>query len=309
MRKLFLNTFLGISLVSLAWFTYSIFGSSSMVNSEADKAAVSRTLFTPPETPRSLTLFGERMPLEYPDVYESFDREIFTNCYYHSSTIRMLKLAPRFVPLMKRILQREGIPTDFIYLAMAESALNPSAISPAGAVGIWQFLPRTGPEYGLEVNREVDERYHVEKATEAACRYFRKSYERFGSWTLVAAAFNAGNAGMSKQMERQKQSDYYDLLLNQETARYVFRIAALKVIMEDPVKFGFYIPKERQYAAWQTREVEVSTAISSFPDWCAEHHTNYKVLKILNPWLRQDNLENKTAKTYVIKLPKKGERI
>ncbi|MFV0365869.1 MAG: lytic transglycosylase domain-containing protein [Mangrovibacterium sp.] len=308
MKKLIHRTIYSVGFIVLTLGAYYSL-TSAIQKPEKEVVTVERTLFTPPPTPTELTLFREPMPLQHQDVFESFDREIFTNCYYHSSTIRILKLVPRFFPTITTILEEEGLPGDFLYLAVAESALDPSATSSAGAVGIWQFMKSTAPEYGLEVNNEVDERYHVEKATHAACRYFKKSYETFGDWTLVAAAFNAGNNGMMKQIERQHQTSYYNLLLNPETARYVFRIAALKVILEDPEKYGFHIPDEIQYQPWKTREVQIDGPIKSFPNWCAEQGITYKTLKILNPWLRQDYLTNKSGKTYTIKLPLEGERI
>ncbi|MFV0521453.1 MAG: lytic transglycosylase domain-containing protein [Mangrovibacterium sp.] len=308
MKKLFTNLLCIIGFLTIAVGIYAALGSNTIVTEQTDQQA-QQIIFTPPPTPTQLTLFGERMPLEYPDVFESFDREVFTNSYYHSSTIRILKLVPRFFPIIKPILKEEGVPEDFIYLAVAESALNPIAISPAGAAGFWQFMKKTAPEYGLEVNAEIDERYHIEKATRAACLYFKKSYERLGNWTAVAATFNAGTSGVMREMNRQKQDNYYNLLLNSETSRYVFRIAALKLIIENPIRYGFYIPDHAKYKPWKTRTIKVSTSIPNFPDWCSEHNTNYKILKTLNPWLRDVKLDNASGKTYTIKLPAKGERI
>ncbi len=310
MKKLILHSLYTIGVLTVAAGIYSILCSNSQSlpkDDELEKA--DRVLFTPPPTPEELTLFGERMPLEYGDVYESLDREIFTNCYYHSSTIRIVKSMPRYFPIIKPILEEEGVPTDFIYLSVAESALNPFAVSSAGAVGFWQFMKNTAPEYGLEVTNEVDERYHLEKSTRAACAYFKKSYQKLGSWTLVAASFNAGNSGVTREINRQKQKSYYDLWLNSETARYVFRIAALKTILENPVAYGFYIPEDMQYKPFETREVKVTNSIASFPDWCIEQGTNYKIFKTLNPWIRSDKLDNPTGKTYLIKLPISGKRI
>lgn len=311
-KKIILGFIYTIGFITILLMATQFLSSSTTVEEEENEDSIEkkeRVIFTPPNTPKKLVLFGERMPLEYNDVYESLDREVYTNCYYHSSTINILKLVPRFFPTIKAILKEEGIPEDFIYLAVAESRLSLTISSPAGAVGFWQFMKKTAPEYGLEVNNEVDERYHLEKSTRAACKYFKKSYTKFGSWTMVAASFNAGNTGISQQIERQKEDNYYNLLLNQETARYVFRIAALKLIIENPVKYGFNIPKYQQYKEWETRNITISNSISSFPDWCKENGTNYKILKILNPWLRDDKLENKLGKTYTIKLPLKGERI
>ncbi|MFV0291248.1 MAG: lytic transglycosylase domain-containing protein [Mangrovibacterium sp.] len=311
MHKLTLKIIYIVGFLTLTLGAYSFLSSSTQLNelSELADNKEKPVLFVPPNTPSELVIFREKMPLEYPDVYESFDREIFTNCYYHSSSIRILKLIPRYQPIIMPILEEEGVPGDFFYLAVAESALDPSAVSASGAVGLWQFMKQTAIEFGLEVNDDIDERYHAEKATRAACRYLKASYERFGSWTLVAAAYNAGNAGIERQITRQNQKNYYDLLLNSETARYVFRIAALKTILESPVNYGFSIPEDVQYKAWKTREIQVSGSIADLASWSEEQGTNYKILKTLNPWLRQINLANKLGKTYIIKLPLKGERI
>ena len=260
------------------------------------------------EVPDSLTFAGEKVPLEYFDVYESLDRELLVNSYFHSQTLRFMKLAPRFFSIIEPILEADSIPEDFKYLALAESGFNPKAVSPAGAVGFWQFMKGTARDYGLEVSGEVDERYHIEKSTHAACAYLHESYKKYGSWTLVAATYNAGRNFVGRQLERQQETDYYDLLLGEETGRYVFRILALKLVMENPQKYGFDVQEDEQYSVWNTKTVSISGPVANFADFAQEHQTNYKILKMLNPWLRESYLTNKSGKTYGIKLPAEGFR-
>lgn len=260
------------------------------------------------EVPDSLTFAGEKVPLEYFDVYESLDRELLVNSYFHSQTLRFMKLAPRFFSIIEPILEADSIPEDFKYLALAESGFNPKAVSPAGAVGFWQFMKGTARDYGLEVSGEVDERYHIEKSTHAACAYLHESYKKYGSWTLVAATYNAGRSFVGRQLERQQETEYYDLLLGEETGRYVFRILALKLVMENPQKYGFDVQEDEQYSVWNTKTVSVSGPVANFADFAQEHQTNYKILKMLNPWLRESYLTNKSGKTYGIKLPAEGFR-
>ncbi|PTN07896.1 lytic transglycosylase domain-containing protein [Mangrovibacterium marinum] len=260
------------------------------------------------DVPSKLTFMGEPVPLEYFDVRESLDRELLVNANFHSQTLRFLKLAPRYMEIIKPILKADTVPEDFAYLALAESGFNEKALSPAGAVGFWQFMKGTATDYGLEINPQVDERYHLEKSTKAACEYLKDSYRRYGSWTLVAASYNAGRNHIDRQLERQKVSSYYDLLLGEETSRYVFRILALKLIMENPRKYGFDIRENEVYPRWRFNTVTLNGPVASFADFAKEHGTNYKILKMLNPWLRDDNLINSKRKTYTIKVPAEGFR-
>ncbi|MGE4586755.1 MAG: lytic transglycosylase domain-containing protein [Mangrovibacterium sp.] len=253
--------------------------------------------------PAQLSFAGEPVPLDYMDVYESLDRELMVNSYFHSQTLRLLKLAPRYFSVIEPLLKADTIPMDFKYLAVAESGFNLRALSPAGAAGIWQFLRGTAQDYGLEVNSEVDERYHMEKATRAACRYLKDSYRKYGNWTLVAASYNAGRNFMDRQIERQQQVDYYDLYLGEETGRYLFRILALKLILEDPEAYGFRVTEKETYPAWQTVALRISGPVPDFAAFAREHGTNYKILKMLNPWLRKNFLSNSGRKTYVLQLP------
>lgn len=261
------------------------------------------TKFKAVEIPESVLFAGEKMPLERFDIKESLDRELLSNVYFHSQTIRYIKLAPRYFPIIEPILKENGIPADFKYLAVAESGFNPSAVSSARAIGFWQFMKGTAQDYGLEVNTLVDERYHIEKSTYAACKYLLDSYEKFGSWTLVAASYNRGMTGIRKQMTRQKADDYYDLLLTTETARYVFRIVAIKLILEKPEQYNFVIADKEKYPVIKTKEIEITGKVDSFADFAKKHGTNYKILKYFNPWLRDNYLTNAKGKKYKIKIP------
>lgn len=252
--------------------------------------------------PDTLFLAGEEMPLDIFYVREALDRELSVNTYWHSSTLQLIKKSHRWFPLFDSILKANDIPSDFKYLAVIESGLS-NVISPANAVGYWQFLKGTAKEYGLEVNKEVDERYHIEKSTEAACKYFLKSYEKFGNWTLVAAAYNAGNRGVTKQLERQKSGSYYDLLLSDETSRYVYRIAAMKIIFENPESYGFYIDDIDIYPPIKTHTILINNKIEDLADFAKINRISYKILKYFNPWLRQNYLKNKKKKAYYIQIP------
>ena len=245
-------------------FSVQGFGDDGNIEDNGDDKQIVRS-FRPPD---SLFVAGERVPLENFDTRESFDRELNTNAYRHSSTILLIKRSHRYFPVIEPILARYGIPDDFKYIAVAESDLS-NVISPARATGFWQFMEDTGKEYGLEINREVDERYHLEKSTEAACRYFLKSYERFGNWTMVAASYNRGSTGIDKQIEIQGQNNYYDLLLPDETSRYIFRILSFKTIFSDPSEYGFDIPGEHMYPPLDYKTVVVDTTVTSFAEFAS----------------------------------------
>lgn len=252
--------------------------------------------------PEKIDFAGEPTPLHLYYVKEHLEWELTVNTYWHSSTLLNLKRSNRWFPVIEPILTEYNIPEDFKYLCLIESGFQ-NVISPAGAVGFWQFMKGTARDYGLEVSTEVDERYHVEKATIAACKYFNKAYEKYQNWTLVAAAYNAGNRGIDRQIERQKETDYYNLLLSEETERYVFRILALKSIITDPEAYGFSMEEKDYYKAIPYETLEVKTAISSWADFAKSHQINYRILKEFNPWLRQVDLKNRKQKTYLIKIP------
>ena len=255
--------------------------------------------------PESVDFAGENAPLQITDVKERLDRELIVNANLHGSTILILKRANRVFPIIEPILKKNGIPDDFKYLAVIESALI-NAVSPSGAKGVWQFMPDTAKERGMEVNETVDERYNLEKSTEAACKYLIDAKNKLGSWTLAAASYNGGMNGVTKQIEIQKVSNYYDLLLTDETSRYVFRILALKEIMKNPSLYGFNIQNESLYENIPTKKLEVDSTITDLATFAKGQGINYKLLKIYNPWLRDKKLENKFKKTYQIEIPLKG---
>lgn len=253
------------------------------------------------DLPAELSFAGEMVPLDYFDIRESLDRELISNMYFHSQSIRYIKLANRYFPEIEKILLENNIPVDFKYLAIAESGLE-NVVSPAGAVGFWQITKGTGFDYGLEINEEIDERYHLEKATKVACDYLQESFDKYGSWTMAAASYNAGRRGIDRQIDRQKQENYYDLLLNDETSRYIFRILAFKLILENPSDYGFKLSTMDLYQAVEYDTVLVNGPVTDFADFASEHNTNYKLLKFMNPWLRENKLTNSKSKSYVIKI-------
>ncbi len=259
------------------------------------------------DLPSNVSFAGEQVPLRNFDVLEAFDREMLVNTYYQSQTLLFIKKANRFLPQVEPILKQEGIPNDFKYLPFIESGYsNPT--SPAGAVGYWQFMKGTAKEYGLEVNSIIDERYNLDKATRAACKYLKDSYDLYGDWALAAASYNMGRGKLSKELKRQKVASYYDLLLNAETSRYMFRLLAVKTILENPEDYGFNYRHKDLYENIPTYTVTVDTAITHFADFAKLHGINYKVLKIFNPWIRNHYLPNKTSKEYNIRIPKEGWR-
>lgn len=258
--------------------------------------------------PESVSFAGEAMPLQNFDTRESLDRELNATAYRHGSTLLTIKRAGRYFPEIERILRENGIPDDFKYLACAESDLS-NVVSPAGATGFWQIMESTGKELGMTINKEIDDRYSLEQSTLFACRYFRKAFEKYGSWTMAAASYNNGFNGLDEQVNIQKETDYYNLLLNEETARYIFRIAALKLVISDPAKYGFKIGADDLYKPVPYTEVKVDTTVASFEQFARYFGTNYKMLKYLNPWLRKPFLTNNNRVKYTIRVPEKDARI
>jgi hypothetical protein len=248
---------------------------------------------------------GEQVPTYMADVQERLDKEMITNMNYHTNTTLVIKRANKVFPVLEPILAKYGIPDDFKYLAVIESSLV-NAVSPAGARGVWQFMPLTAKEKGMEISDQVDERYHLEKATEAACKYFIAAKEKFGSWTLAAASYNGGIGGIKNKMEEQQVDNYYDLLLTEETSRYVFRILALKEIMKNADNYGFSIPKEALYYPIATKKIVVDSTITNLAQFAKSQGVNYKILKLHNPWLRDKMLLNTTGKKYEIEIPTTG---
>ncbi|MBN2174297.1 MAG: lytic transglycosylase domain-containing protein [Bacteroidales bacterium] len=260
-------------------------------------------IFTP-EIPTHASFADEKAPLDHLLVREKLDREFLVNTYWHTSTILLIKRANRWFPVIEPILKKNNIPDDFKYLALIESGLT-NVVSPKGATGFWQFMEDTAKEYGLEVNDNVDERYNVEKSTEAACRYLQDVFEEYKSWTLVAAAYNAGNRRIAESLEKQKTNNYYDLHLNEETARYVFRILSIKTIYENPTRYGFYLRESDLYPVIPSEIIEVDYSLPDLGSFASEHQINYQILKEFNPWLRSGQLPAKAGKTYRIKIPEK----
>lgn len=303
---------LTISLIIVAVFTAAYFLTSSSLffnNDDQDKAyreAFSRhyKMFAV-EVPTQLDFAGEAVPVDHYYVRESLDRELLVNSYWHSNTIMMVKRAYRWYPVIQPILKKNNVPDDFFFLCMIESGLE-QVVSPAGAAGFWQFLKGTGTSYGLEISTEVDERYHVEKSTEAACRYLKNAYAKFNSWTLAAASYNMGVEGLNAQLSMQKSRSYYDLQLNKETQRYIYRILAVKTIFYQPVRYGYYLRKKDLYPPIPIQTVQTDSTIVDFADFCAEHKISYRLLKEMNPWLLKNSLTNTARKTYNISLPRDG---
>lgn len=283
-----------------------VLASGMFVHAVSDDKAVNSAAATKEHYfPTEIDFAGEKTPLNIADVRERFDRELLVNANLDATTLIIIKRANRAFPVIEPILKRYGVPDDFKYLAVIESGLV-NAVSPAGARGIWQFMPATGKEFALEVNDIVDERYHLEKSTEAACKYLLKAKEKFGSWTLAAASYNGGVSGVNNQISFQGVENYYDLLLTEETSRYVFRILALKEIMSNPQQYNFNVLESEKYPVIPTKTVEVTTSIPDLAVFAKEQGINYKILKIHNPWLRDRKLDNKTGKKYIIEIPLKG---
>ena len=261
--------------------------------------------YSSPQVPETVMFCGKEIDLTRFDRYERMDRELLAFTYMHSTSIQMIKKANRYFPIVEPILKENGIPDDFKYLMAIESNCNPLARSVAGAAGLWQFMQTTGREYGLEVNKNVDERYHVEKATRAACKYLKDAYAKYNDWVAVAAAYNAGQARIASQLTQQGVDDMLDLHLVEETSRYVYRIIAAKIMFSDPTKFGFYLKASDLYIPIPYKEVEVTTGILNLASWAKEQGTTYALLRNLNPWLRDTSLQNVSKRTYILRIPVK----
>ncbi|MCS6980601.1 MAG: lytic transglycosylase domain-containing protein [Flavobacteriales bacterium] len=276
---------------------------TSTYHNEEIKSPVScRYCVNSPELMDQINFAGEPVPLADYEVRERLEREILENTFRHAKTLLILKKAGRYFPVIEKILSEEGVPDDFKYLCVIESELS-NVVSPAGAAGFWQFLKSTALEYGLEVNDEVDERYHLEKATRAACRFLKDARSRLGSWTNAAASYNMGMGGFQVKQSEQKQSSYYNLYLNQETSRYVFRILALKYIMKFPAYFNFDIQENQLFPPIPLKEVEVDSAVTSWIEFALAQGTTYKHLLEANPWIRKPYLRNPKRKKYKVLIP------
>ncbi len=308
--KILQNQFFKIASVSLIWASLLVAG-FHFWQPETDEQTETRVMYENPEpknvvvtyqAPEQMYFAGEKVPLHIPDVRERLDREMHVNLYFHSNTILMLKRAQRWLPTIGEILKKNGIPEDFKYLSLIESSLE-NAISYRGAVGFWQLMEGTAKELGLTVNNEVDERYNPIKSTEVACEYLKRSYRKFGNWTNVAASYNIGIYGLQRRLDEQKEDSYYDLLLNSETSRYVFRILAVKEIIENDSYYGYKFPASHLYNEEPVKKVVVTETQSSLVDFAHEQGINYKLLKRHNPWLRTDRLTVRKGKSYTIDIP------
>lgn len=299
-----LYLFIVISLINTALIVFYFRSETESVQTSIyipEDTKIEHSMTTDIVLPEEMEFAGEKVPLHRLDIQEALRKELIVNTYLHSHTIQTLKTAPRVFAIIEPILKEAGIPDDFKYLAVIESNLNPSAVSPAGATGIWQFMEGTGKEFGLEINPEVDERYHIEKSTRAATRYLRKGFDRFSSWTTTAASYNAGMSMVSRQSDLQKEQNYYSLLLGDETERYVFRILALKQIMNNPTLYNFLVTTV--YPVEETKNIKVNTPVKDWALFAREHDISYKTLKRFNPWLRKNDLKNPYRKTYEIRIP------
>ncbi len=252
--------------------------------------------------PANMNFCGEKVDLKSEDIWERMDKELLKNIYWQSNTMLYLKRANKVFPIIEPILKANNIPDDFKYLAVIESGLE-DVISPSGAAGFWQILKSTAKEYGLEVNPAIDERYNLEKSTKVACEYLREAFEKFGSWTMAAASYNKGQNGISRLIEKQGTNNYYNLHLNSETSRYVFRIIAVKEILENPKQYGFIYREKDLYVMPKYKTIEIDATISDLADFATANGTNYKLLKQLNPWLRNTSLPDKSRRKYILKIP------
>jgi hypothetical protein len=300
-RKFFLSGGIAL-LVVVAFFSIRALISKSDADRKYNGLFHRHTKIFAPPVPSAASFAGEPVPLDKYYVREALEREILAATFMHTSTILMFKRANRWFPVIEPILKQQGIPDDFKYLALAESNLA-NVVSPAGAEGYWQFLKPTGQKYGLEINDNVDERYHMIKATVAACNYFSEAYGKFGNWTLAAASYNRGLDGLSRALENQAVSNFYDLYLNDETSRYIYRIVAMKEIYNHPVRYGFYLRQQDFYPQVPTRSVTVDSSISNLPQFAKQMNSNFRILRELNPWIQNYTLPNKSRKTYTLLFP------
>ena len=252
--------------------------------------------------PEDLNFAGEEIPTYSPEIWERIDKELLKNTYWQSNTMLFFKKANKYFPIIEPILKKNNIPDDFKYLALIESGLD-NVISPAGAAGFWQILKSTAREHGLEVNSAIDERYNLEKSTEVACDYLQDAYDKFGNWTMAAASYNMGKNGARRNIEKQETNNYYNLHLNSETSRYVFRIIAVKEIMENPKKYGFMFRNKDLYSMPNYKTVQVDSTIASLSDFAKSHGVNYKLIKQFNPWLRKSSLPDESRRKYILKIP------
>lgn len=304
MDKIFKNKFYSFTIAIITGICLTCTG-----HLQAEELTENRNADYPPQSvkalpiPDKMNFAGTTYTLSRHDLRERFDREILAFTYMHSTTFLLIKRANLYFPVIEPILKENNIPDDFKYLALIESYFNPRAVSPAKAAGIWQFMSATGKEYGLEITTQVDERFHLEKSTVAACKYLRDSYDLYGDWLSAAAAYNAGKGRITTELEKQKTDDYFDLYLNEETSRYIFRLFAAKELLSNPKKYGFNMKKEDFYHTVRTKDVIVDTSVADWADWAVTNGTTYAQLKYFNNWIRERKLDNKDSKAYIVKIP------
>lgn len=291
-----------LSLITVSGLSVLLTNTISKANEPIIKNVAESYTIKAVKLPENLNLAGERVPIEREDIRERMDRELLVNTYWQSNALLLIKRSHKYFPVLEPLLKKYGLPDDFKFLALAESGFIDETSS-VGAAGMWHFMKQTGREFGLEINDNVDERYHIEKSTKVAAEYLIKSKERFGSWTLAAAAYNAGNYGVAKRLDTQEVNNYYDAKLPNETERYVFRILALKEIISNPKKYGFEYDDEDLYVLPPTYTVKVDTAITNLASFAKRFGTSYKELKLHNSWLRENTLNNKSRNLYEIKIP------
>ncbi len=256
-----------------------------------------------PDVPKEITFAGERIAFDRYDKREKMDRELISFCFMHTNSHLIIKRANRYFPIIEPILKENNIPDDLKYLMVIESSMNPFARSVAGAAGFWQFMPATGREYGLEVNKNIDERYHIEKSTVAACKYLKDAYAKFGDWISATASYNAGQGRISTELQKQGVDDASELWLVEETARYIYRLLAAKLFFQNPQQFGFYLKKEQLYPPLEYSEYITTTGITNLSTFAKQQGITLALLKDFNPWLRETSLENRSGRTYKLKIP------
>lgn len=298
-KKTFIYSAVGLSLLALVASSERI----GAVTSPTEPEPAEFSDVVNPSIPSSVKFAGRKIDLDPIHMWERLDRELTAITYTHGNTLLAIKRANRYFPVLAPILKKNGLPADMIYLAVIESTLNPRALSPAKAAGLWQLMPATGKEYGLEVNDDVDERYDPVKATEAASRYLKSAYAKYGNWESVAASYNGGMARISKELGAQQAESAFNLYLADETMRYIFRMLAMKLIMENPSAYGFNLTADQLYQPIVYKTVEVSDPVEDWAAWAKEQGIDYLTLREHNPWIRSKSLPNKTGKTYKVNIP------
>lgn len=306
--------------IFLAIVAVSIITVMTLSNNDSEKVELERpqvlSMTASVDVPGEMMFAGEKIVFDRYDLHERMDRELNSFTYFHSTTLLLFKRANRIFPVIEPILKREGVPDDIKYLAVIESSLDPRAVSPARASGLWQFMSGTAQQFGLEVSPEVDERYHIEKSTVAACRYLKDAYRKLGSWSAAALSYNGGQARITSEITKQQTDKALDLWLVEETTRYYFRMLAIKTLFENPAQYGFVLRSDQLYKPMEFKEVMVSSAIPSLASFAKENGITYAQLKDFNSWLRDTKLTNKSGKNYTFLIPtreslyyKKGEKI